>query len=159
MTDLRTLRLRSSRPSVELTPGVTLYADRIAFLDKRKRVGEAEGRVFLDVGPEARHAWMLEYGYAQAARFNRRNGWVILRGEAMLEREKMTQIATEPYTEMEVRWGAVVSEVILRGPIRADFAKSNPLPQGVTVLVGRPDPSARPAAPPVRKSRLLSAKN
>jgi len=159
MTDLRTLRIRGNRPSVTLDKDVTLYADRIDFDGKRRRAGEAVGRVYVEVGPAGRYRWMVEHGYAERAAFNVREGWVVLQGNAMLEREKMTQIATEPYTEIEVRWGRLWSDVILRGPTRTDFAKSNPIPSGVTVHDATPGTSLRTAAAPVRRSYPFSAKN
>src|SRR4051794_34904557 len=70
MTDLRSLRYRGGR-SVELTSGVRLYADEIHFADRRRRAGEAVGHVFLDVEPLARYKWMVEYGYAGKASFNK----------------------------------------------------------------------------------------
>ena len=94
MTDLRSLRYRGGQ-SVALTPGVRLYADAIHFADKRKRTGEALGHVFLDVGPVARYKWMVEYGYAGKATFSKRESFVVLADHPMLEREFLTQIATE----------------------------------------------------------------
>lgn len=144
MTDLRSLRYRSGR-SVELTPGVRLYADAIHFTDKRKRTGEAIGHVFLDVEPVARYKWMIEYGYAGKATFDKRESLVVLAAHPMIEREFMTQIATEPYTTIGVRWNAPTADVILRGPTRTDFAKSHPIPPGA-VFRAVPVP-----AKPVRK--------
>jgi hypothetical protein len=57
----------------------------------------------------------------------------------MLERDFMTQIATEPYTTIELRWDARTPEVILHGPTRTDFAKSHPIPPG-TVFPAVPVP-------------------
>lgn len=165
MTNLQSLRLKGNRPSITLDKDVTLYADRIDYHDKRRRVGEAVGRVYLEVGPAGRYAWLLEHGYAERAAFDRRDHWVMLHGHAMLEREKMTQIATAPYTELEIRWGPLTSDIIVRGPTRTDFAKSNPVPPGVTVhdaAVGSSSPAA--AAPgrqsePSRRSSPFTAKN
>jgi hypothetical protein len=127
MTDLRTLRHRA-RQSVELTPGVRLYADEIRFADKRKKAGEAAGRVLLDVGAGVRYEWMLKYGYAGKAVFDKRQSYVMLSGHPMIERDFMTQVATEPYTTLAVKWGSAIPEVIVHGPTRTDFAKSHPIP-------------------------------
>lgn len=145
MTDLRTLRHRG-RSSVQLTPGVRLYADEIRFADKRKKSGEAFGRVLLDVGAEVRYEWMMKHGYAGRAHFNKQQRCVSLADRPMLEREFMTQIATEPYTTIEVRWDSGTPEVILHGPTRTDFAKSHPIPPGAVF-------PAVPVPPePVRKT-------
>lgn len=165
MTNLRSLRLEGNRPSVTLDKDVTLHADRIDYHDKRRRVGEAVGRVYLEVGPAGRYGWLVEHGYAERAAFDRRDRWVVLHGHAMLEREKMTQIATAPYTEMEIRWGQLTSDIIVRGPTRTDFAKSNPIPAGVTVHDAAVEPSTTAVAvpgrqsEPARRSPRLSAKN
>jgi hypothetical protein len=145
MTDLRALRIRG-RQSVELTPGVRLYADEIRYGDKRKRTGEARGRVFLDIQPALRYDWMVRYGYAGAATFDRKQEWVSLGGLPILEREFMTQIATEPYTTIDLRWDTPMAEVIVRGPTRTDFAKSHPVPPGAVL------PTAVIPAEPPRKS-------
>jgi hypothetical protein len=141
MTDLRSLRYRSGH-RVVLTPGVCLYADEIQYSDKRKRMGEALGHVFLDVEPVARCKWMVEHGYAGKATFSKRESFVVLADHPMLEREFMTQIATAPYTTIGVRWDAPMADVILRGPTRTDFAKSHPIPPGVVFravpVPGRP---------------------
>ena len=165
MTNLRSLRLKGNRPSVTLDKDVTLFADRIDYHDKRRRVGEAVGRVYLEVGPAGRYGWLVEHGYAERAAFDRRERWVVLHGHAMLEREKMTQIATAPYTELEIRWNRLASDVIVRGPTRTDFAKSNRIPPGVTVhdaVVGASTPEA--AVPgrqssSARRSSPFPAKN
>ncbi|MEZ0386110.1 MAG: hypothetical protein ACAI34_03515 [Verrucomicrobium sp.] len=159
MTDLRTLRLRGDRPSATLTPGVTLYADRIDYLDKRRQHGEASGRVYVEVGPQARYAWLVENGYADRAAFNTRGNWLVLAGNAMLEREKMTQIATEPYTEIEIRWGTLVSDIILRGPTRTDFAKSNRLPPGVTIRGAAAESSLRSPVSPRKEPPRIPSKS
>lgn len=152
MTNLQSLRLKGDRPSVTLDKDVTLYADRIDYRDKRRRVGEAAGRVYLEVGPAGRYGWLVEHGYAERAAFDRRDRWVMLHGHAMLEREKMTQIATAPYTELEIRWGRLTSDIIVRGPTRTDFAKSNPVPPGVTVHEAAVGSSAQAVAAPGRLS-------
>lgn len=165
MTNLQSLRLKGDRPSVVLDKDVTLYADRIDYHDKRRRVGEAVGRVYLEVGPAGRYGWLVEHGYAERAAFDRRDRWVMLHGHAMLEREKMTQIATAPYTEMEIRWGRLTSDIIVRGPTRTDFAKSNRIPPGVTVHDATVGASTPEVAVPgrqsssARRSSPLPAKN
>lgn len=146
MTDLRSLRYRSGQ-SVVLTPGVRLHADAIHFADKRKRTGEALGHVFLDVEPVARYKWMVEYGYAGKATFSKKESFVMLADHPMLEREFMTQIATEPYTTISVRWDAPQADVVVRGPTRTDFAKSHPIPPGA-VFRAVPVP-ARPVRKPL----------
>jgi hypothetical protein len=134
MTDLRTLRDRS-RPSVEIDCGVKLYADRINYTDKRRRAGEAQGRVFLDVEPSARYKWMVEHGHADRATFDRGNCELMLAGHPMLERQEMTMIATRDYTTMHLQWFGTVAQVHVKGPTRADFAKSNPIPPGALPVV------------------------
>jgi hypothetical protein len=129
MTDLRSLRHRG-RQSLQLTPGVRLYADEIRYTDKRKRSGEALGRVFLDVGPSARYEWMIKYGYAGRAVFDKTRSYVSLADRPMLERDYLTQIGTEPYTTIDVRWTSRMADVVVRGPTRTDFAKSHPVPPG-----------------------------
>ena len=129
MTDLRTLRLRN-RPAVMLTPGVMLYADRIDYADKRKRAGTAVGRVYLEVEPEARYFWMVEHGYAGSATFDLGAERVILAEMPMLEREKMTMIATAHFTTMHLVWDGPMTTVHVAGPTRTDFAKSHPIPPG-----------------------------
>lgn len=145
MTDLRTLR-HHAKQSIELARGVRLYADDIRYTDKKERSGEAIGHVLLDVEPAVRYEWMLEHGYAGKARFDRRACFVELAGHPMLEREMMTQIATEPYTTIEVRWDSRIAQVIVRGPTRTDFAKSHPVPSGVVL------PNAPLPPEPVRKT-------
>jgi hypothetical protein len=129
MTDLRTLRDRK-RPSVDLDRGVKLYADHITYTDKRRRTGEAQGRVFLDVEPSARYKWMVEHGHAQRATFDRRASELMLAGVPMLERQEMTMIATRDYTTMHIQWFGTVAHVHVKGPTRTDFAKGNPIPPG-----------------------------
>ena len=145
MTDLRTLR-HHAKNHVELTPGVTLYADEIRYADKRKRSGMAEGHVLLDVDPAVRYEWLLEYGYAGRATFDKGLHSVVLEDRPMIEREFMTQIATEPYTTIEIRWDTPLTDVILHGPTRTDFAKSHPKPPEVVL------PATRPAPEPLRKT-------
>ncbi len=125
VTDLATLRVRH-RPFVELEAGVKLYADRIIYLDKARRTGSVEGRVFLDVEPPARYKWMVEHGYAQRGTFDRRAQLVSLAGQPMLEREMMTMVATADYTTMHVQWRGPMAHVHVEGPTRTDFAKSRP---------------------------------
>lgn len=155
VTDLRVLRDRN-RPSVEIDRGVKLYADHINYTGKRRRTGEAQGRVFLDVEPSARYKWMVEHGYADRATFDRRNSELMLAGHPMLERQEMTMIATRPYTTMHLQWFGTVAQVHVKGPTRTDFAKSNPIPAGAlpvvahTVPVRVPD-AQMPAGPPVGK--------
>jgi hypothetical protein len=132
MTDLRTLRHRAGK-SVPLAAGVRLYADEIRYLDKRKRTGEAIGHVLLEVEPAIRYEWSIKYGYAGKAFFDKKQRYVELADKPMLEREFLTQIATEPYTTIAVNWQARIPEVIVRGPTRTDFAKSHPLPPGMIV--------------------------
>lgn len=132
MTDLRTLR-HKAKQSVELTRGVRLYADEIRYADKRKRMGEAVGHVLLDIDPAVRYEWMLKHGYAGKAQFDKKQRFVVLRDRPILEREFMTQVGTEPYTTIEVRWDAFLAEVIVHGPTRTDFAKSHPKPPGVVL--------------------------
>ena len=144
MTDLRTLR-HHGRDHVEITRGVHLYADEITFTDRRKKAGAATGRVLVEVDPAVRYEWLIRYGYAGRATFDRRNDVLILADRPMLEREMMTTIATEPYTTIELRWHDLLAEVVVRGPTRADFAKSHPLPAGIVL----PQTALPPA--PVRK--------
>lgn len=132
MTDLRTLR-HKARQSVELTRGVRLHADEIRYTDKRKRSGEAVGHVLLDIDPAVRYEWMLEHGYAGKAFFDKKQDFVVLADKPILEREFMTQIGTEPYSTIEVRWDSWQAEVILHGPSRTDFAKSHPQPPGIVL--------------------------
>jgi hypothetical protein len=138
MTDLRTLRHRAGK-SVQLATGVRLYADEIRYLDKRKRTGEALGHVLLEVAPAVRYEWSMKYGYAGKAFFDKKQRYLELADKPMLEREFMTQIATEPYTTIAVNWQVRIPEVILRGPTRTDFAKSHPLPPGA-IAPGAPVP-------------------
>lgn len=145
MTDLRTLR-HHAKKHVELTPGVTLYADEIHFSDKAKHTGQAVGHVLLDVAPGVRYEWLVEYGYAGKASFDKKRRFVVLADHPMVEREFMTQIASEPYTTIEIRWDAPLTEVVLHGPTRTDFAKSHPKPPEVVL------PSTPPAPEPVRKT-------
>ncbi len=148
MTDLRSLR-HHARQHVELSPGVTLYADEIRYSDKKKHVGEAMGHVLFDVDPAVRYECLLEYGYAGRASFDRKQRYVILADHPMIEREFMTQIATAPYTTIEVRWDTPLTDVVLHGPTRTDFAKSHPKPPEVVL------PTTRPAPEPVRKTLPL----
>jgi hypothetical protein len=153
MTDLRTLRHRGKQ-SVLLTTGVRLYADEIRYLDKRKRTGEAVGHVLLVVEPAARYEWMMKYGYAGKAFFDKKQDYVELADRPMLERDFMTQIATEPYTTIAVRWNSRVPEVIVRGPTRTDFAKSHPVPPDVVLpKVKLPPDPVRTAPPQFRLSK------
>lgn len=155
MTELRALRDRN-RPSVEIDRGVKLYADRINYTDKRRRTGEAQGRVFLDVEPSARYKWMVEHGHADRAAFDRQASELMLAGYPMLERQEMTMIATRDYTTMHLQWFGRVAQVHVKGPTRTDFARSNPIPPGAlpvvahTVPVRTPD-AQMPAGPPVGK--------
>jgi hypothetical protein len=135
MTDLVDLRLRAGRSSVELTPGVTLWADSIQYGDKRRLQGEAEGQVYLEVMPAARGSWMVEHGYAGKAAFHRGSRWLVLGSTPILERGHTTQIGTEDYTEIEIRWRPLASEIIVRGPTRIDFGKSHPVPPGVPITL------------------------
>jgi hypothetical protein len=155
MTDLRTLRDRK-RPSVQLDRGVKMYADQIHYTDKRRRTGEAQGRVFLDVEPSARYKWMVEHGHAQRATFDRRGCELMLAGFPMLERQEMTMIATRDFTTMHIQWFGTVAHVHVKGPTRTDFAKSHPIPPGALPARLRtaapPAPDAKPAAgPPIGK--------
>ena len=131
MTDLRMLRHRAKQ-SVELTPGVRLFADEIRFTDKHGRMGEATGHVLLDVEPAARYEWMLEHGYAGKASFDKSQRYVELSDMPMLERGHMTMIATAPYTTICVHWEGQLAQVSVRGPTRTDFAKSHPVPPGIS---------------------------
>ena len=151
MTDLRTLRDRK-RPSVQLDGGVKLYADHITYSDKRRRTGEAQGRVFLDVEPSARYKWMVEHGHAQRATFDRRARELMLAGMPMLERQEMTMIATRDYTTMHIQWHGTVAHVHVKGPTRTDFAKSHPIPPGAL-----PAP-LRTAALPAPDAPTMTAK-
>ena len=144
MTDLRVLRHRN-RPSVALDRGVKLYADSINYTSKRRRTGEAAGRVFLDVEPSARYKWMIEHGYGDRATFDRRASVVVLGGKPMLEREHMTMIATEDYTTMHVQWFGPTAHVHVEGPTRTDFAKSHPIPPDAL-----PPRTPLPPAPPAK---------
>lgn len=123
--DLRALRQRN-RPSMELTRGVVLYADAFQFADKRHRRGEATGHVFLDVTEEARHIWLMRYGYAESAVFDLNQRTVTLSGRPMMEWRMMTQIATADTTTMQVRWNSLDTEFEVKGPTRSDFSKSHP---------------------------------
>jgi hypothetical protein len=147
MTDLRTLRHRAGK-SVQLATGVRLYADEIRYLDKRKRTGEALGHVLLEVAPAVRYEWSMKYGYAGKAFFDKKQRYVELAEKPMLERSHMTQIATETYTTIAVSWQGRMPEVIVNGPIRTDFAKSHPVPPGVTFLSAALPVERLPAPPP-----------
>lgn len=148
MTDLRTLR-HHGRDHVEITRGVHLYADGITFTDRRKRTGAATGHVLVEVDPAVRYEWPFQRGYAGRATFDRRNEVLILAERPMLEREMMTTIATAPYTTIELRWHGLLADVVVRGPTRADFAKSHPLPAGVVLpRATLPPAPVRRALPP-----------
>jgi hypothetical protein len=147
MTDLRTLR-HHGKKSVVLSPGVRLFADEIRYKDKRKGAGEAFGHVLLQVEPAVRYEWMMKYGYAGKAYFDKKQRYVELAEKPMLERSHMTQIATEPYTTIAVSWQGRMPEVIVNGPTRTDFAKSHPVPPGVTFLSAALPVERLPATPP-----------
>lgn len=139
--DLRALRLRN-RPSVALTRGVTLYADSIHFSDRRHRVGEALGHVFLDVTPDARNNWLMRYGYAGKALFDIKKRTMILSDMPMMEWRMMTQIATSKATVIQVQWTNVDTNIEVKGPTRSDFSKSHTPASNVMNMTAARSPTA-----------------
>src|SRR5436305_288014 len=71
MSDLRALRHQRGRQSVALSFGARLYADEIHYTDKHKRTGEAIGHVVLSLGTVTQSKWLVKYGYAGHALFDK----------------------------------------------------------------------------------------
>jgi hypothetical protein len=81
--------------------------------------------------------------------FDKKRAYLSLAGHPMLERDYMTQIATEPYTTIDLRWNSRAADVVLHGPTRTDFAKSHPIPPGTVFrAVPLPTKPARKQMPP-----------
>jgi hypothetical protein len=132
LADLRTLRIRG-RSQVQLAKGLVLHADEVRFTDKSRRSGEAVGRVFLDVGQEAPYGLLAKFGYAGKASFDLRNHVVMLANRPILEWDHMTQVATAPYTTIQIHWTNLESDVKIDGPTRTDFARSYKVPAGLDI--------------------------